>query len=226
MRNAFLLHQKSRETTEITTSWGNTSIHISPSGDWLLTIADSLSSSWFVCPMPFVTVLHIPSSRQQELELKIKDWKSVKKKTEKVDFAQDTKTRLQYAVITFRDSKFYLCLNPEWVEEVAFPQNLLPSLHLEKKVCVPARISKDGNTAAVCHETKIDCLPFAVISHESRVIKSCFLSDHLVFTADTNHVAKLTRIDLSLDLSKTVQYDELQYPEGGNLLYENPGQHS
>jgi hypothetical protein len=119
---------------------------------------------------------------------------------------------VSYVVLTLNKARVYLCLRPEWVEQVLEPSSIVPHLHLQKRVLVPARILRDGQTVAICHETKVDCVPYVVIFHKAKVVRALFVSLCLVFTRDDSHVAKLTRVDLS---AVPTEYNYLLFPEEG-----------
>ena len=102
---------------------------------------------------------------------------------------------------------------------MTFPENLVSTLHLEKRPVVKARISRGMEVRLFVIKQKSNLYPLQSFLHNAYVTRSCFINDQLVFTANANHVAKLTRIDLLK--STTTEYNELQYPEEGTL--NDPG---
>jgi hypothetical protein len=130
MRNSFLLYRETPETTVITTTWRSSQLHISPDGQWLVTVAlieppplpPISSSSRFFSYKPqtvhdvadsdseyLVTWMHVPSASQREIVLKAAGGASggyVSCSTDDeqvmVEFWVDQKTLLTYAGITLR----------------------------------------------------------------------------------------------------------------------------
>lgn len=200
LNNYIRVRQKNPEVTEISTDWKNSKVHISPDGNWILSIGNK--SKWWLTEEPLLTILHVPSSRQQELELK--KWKQfvesnkAQRGIEIVEFAINQKTQMQYAIITYQGLKCYFCLKNPWIEEVS--QDISDSLDLQthdvmkQKLC---RFIIEGNVVKVCHPTKVSAESFADIHHEAKVIEALVLHHDLVMTQDETFLVQLTRVNFS-----------------------------
>lgn len=204
MRNPFIVHQKSPEVTEIT-SWSKASkIYVSPDGHWILTI-DGPSMMWWKEQQPVITILHVATSRQQEVafnewESWAKDTKMKQQGIEIVEFARDEKNQVSYVMITYCGLKALFRLGIPWIE--CIKEDIYDSL--DYQVAEPQKLCRfiiEGKMVKVCHPTKVNAEPFATILHDSNITEAQLLRSelfgcNLVLTQDESFVLKLTRVKL------------------------------
>src|SRR5579872_414864 len=233
MKNPFLIYRTTKGTRNISTNWKSSPMILSPDGNWLLTVANQAPR--FFSANPLLTVLHIPSSTQQEIsftharltqlysqakrEEEQKGEEDNNKKSEiesssikqvqmnqgdssiAIDFAQDEKTKIQYALITYQGIKAYVHLDPDWIEEVSDRTLNMDNLHLlPYQDCNNYRLVLEGKTVKVCHPTKVSHLnkPDAEIVHDFPVVTARLLEKQVVFSMDSNFQGKWTQLQFEV----------------------------
>ena len=199
--NPFVLERTSPSTVEVATRWRNSAIYISPTAQWLVTVADE---GGFLFSRSIVTFLHVPTASQQEFVWRQGSTCKATPLADDVNFAHvdggDKKgSSRQYAVVRYQGfcetfqlgSDGYVMATGGLPENVSFQQPVSSlDYHLEMGNKGEVWLC-DAKTSKLTCKWSIDHRPNPITQYR-------FINPGLLWTLDKTFRGKLTDIGTSL----------------------------